>query len=99
MPGKAPRQKGDRFERDVVNAFRAFNIEAERVPLSGAAGGSYIADITVRIGGLLRRFELKRRAATFNKLYEWLGDNYGLVVRDDRRMALAVVRLEDLIRL
>ena len=39
MSGKAPRQKGERFERSIVKALGEAGISARRVPLSGSAKG------------------------------------------------------------
>lgn len=87
------------MERDCVNAFRAYGLQAERVPLSGGAGGSYTSDFTVRVLGLLKRFEAKWRGDGFKEIYRWLEGNDGLVIRADRQPALMVVKLEDYIAL
>ncbi len=47
MPGRAPRRKGDRIEREIVALHRERGVKAERVPLSGAAGGSFSGDVDV----------------------------------------------------
>lgn len=39
MSGKAPRQKGDRFEREVVHQAQDAGWIARRMPLSGAVDG------------------------------------------------------------
>ena len=87
--GKASRDKGGRFEREVVNWFRGQGIPAERVPLSGAAKGSYAADI--RFGPVLGwTGECKRFANGLTKLYDALEQDDADVVfaRADRRPAL-----------
>lgn len=93
--GKFSRDKGARFEREVVKALVAKGIEAERVPLSGAAGGSFGGDIIAVIDGEPRTLELKKRAAGFRQLYQWLEGNYGLVIGADREPPLVVIRLKD----
>jgi hypothetical protein len=45
--GRASRDKGNRLERSVVKLLQDNGIGAERVPLSGSAGGSYSGDISV----------------------------------------------------
>ena len=45
--GKMSRDKGARRERELVNIFKDNNIHAERVPLSGAAGGRFSGDVDV----------------------------------------------------
>lgn len=95
--GKASRQKGDRFERECVNAFLAAGIFAERVPLSGAAGGSFGADIQVTIDGTMRKFECKMRKRAWSDLYSWLVGNYALLIRTNGNDGLVVFRLADFI--
>ena len=99
MSGLKSKRKGSGFEREVVNALRALGVAAERVPLSGAAGGSYCDDVTAPVLGEDKRFECKRRASGFKTLYGWLSPTYGLIVRDDHCPALVVLRLEDFARL
>lgn len=93
--GKPSRDKGARAEREVVRIFQDNAVAAERVPLSGAVGGRFAADISVPILGDDKRIEVKCRATGFAQAYNWLGDNYGLVIRADRKPPLMVVRLDD----
>lgn len=97
--GKASRDKGGREERMLVNLFQDAGIAAERIPLSGAAGGSFAGDLTVPVMGIDRRFESKVRANGFRQIYDWLGSHYGLFIRADREPALVVIRVSDLIEL
>ena len=97
--GAKSRRKGQVFERECVHFLQDRGIAAERVPLSGAAGGSYPDDLTAPVRGEDRRFECKRRAAGFKTLYGWLGDSYGLIIRDDNSPPMIVLRLEDFARL
>jgi hypothetical protein len=70
MGGKASRDKGNRMERAAVSTPSVPTpSQAERVPLSGAAGGSYTSDFTVRVLGLLKRFEAKWRGDGFKEIY------------------------------
>jgi hypothetical protein len=39
--GRASRDKGSRLERAIVRLFQDHSLGAERIPLSGSAGGSY----------------------------------------------------------
>ncbi len=97
--GRRSKQKGDRFEREIVNRFLAEGISAERVPLSGAAGGSYTGDLTVAVNGQDWLGECKSRASGFKQLYDWLGSNRLLFVRSDRNPGLVVLRVSDLIEI
>ena len=93
--GKASRDKGARFEREMVNWFIGQNIMAERVPLSGAAKGSYAADI--RFGPVLAwSGECKRFANGLGKLYDALSQDDADVIfaRSDRRETLVCMTLD-----
>src|SRR4051812_32218155 len=57
--GRASRQKGNRAERAIVKLLQDQGFAAERVPLSGSAGGSYIGDLTVPILEVDRVVEVK----------------------------------------
>ncbi len=93
MSGKRSRDKGARSERALVRYLQDQGFAAERVPLSGAAGGRYVGDVSVPVLGIDRVLEVKQRANGFKQLYDWLGTNYGLVVRADRREPLLVIPL------
>ena len=91
--GKAPRRKGDRVERAIVRALQEHGLGAERVPLSGSAGGSYLGDLTVPLMGADRVVEVKARATGFAQLYAWLKCRDILVIKTDRREPLVVIPL------
>lgn len=91
--GRRSREKGNRAERAIVRFFQDRGFAAERVPLSGAAGGSYVGDLTVPIVGRDLRVEVKVRRAGFGQLYAWLEARDALIVRADRREPLLVVPL------
>ena len=98
MSGKPSRDKGCRFERSIVNAFKANDIEAKRVPLSGAADG-FKGDVLVEGKGKTYRLELKARQSGFKQLYGWLDGNDALVVKADRQEALVILPLSEFINL
>lgn len=93
--GKRSRDKGLRFEREIVNAFQAHGIAAERVPLSGSAGGSYVGDISFPVMGEDKTLEAKKRADGFKELYAWIEGHYGVVIARDRSTPLVAVRFDD----
>ena len=93
--GKASRQKGDRFEREIVALFQEHGLAAERVPLSGSAGGRFSADVSVPICGVDRKVEAKIRASGFGQIYAWLEGNYAVIARRDRAEPLITLRLAD----
>lgn len=86
--GRASKRKGNRGEREFCNRYGA-----ERVPLSGAAGGSYSGDVVMPYLG---RGEIKRRRDGFRQLYGWLGNNDFLALRADRKPWLVVMQADDL---
>jgi Holliday junction resolvase len=89
--GRFPRKKGNRLERALVRALQDAGFAAERVPLSGSAGGSYTADLTVPLLGRDLRVEAKARGAGFNQLYSWLDGADLLIVKADRSEPLVVL--------
>jgi hypothetical protein len=91
--GRRSREKGNRTERALVRFFQDRGFGAERVPLSGAAGGSYLGDLTVPLLGADRLVEVKARADGFRELYRWLADRDILIVKADRREPLVVIPL------
>jgi len=90
--GKSQRDKGNRNERQLVNIFRAYGIDAKRVPLSGSAEG-FKGDIIANIQGQAWRIESKVRGNGFKRIYGWLDGNDALVVKADRQQALMVMPL------
>lgn len=95
MSGRAPRQKGNRVEREVVKQLQGAGLDAKRVPLSGSAAG-YPGDVCVKLKGRELCVEVKARA-DFKTLYGWLQGRDALVLKADRREPLIVIRLQDLL--
>jgi Holliday junction resolvase len=91
--GRASRRKGNRLEPALVHALRTAGFGAERVPLSGGAGGRFAGDLSVPLLGVDRRVEVKARASGFRQLYEWLGTHDLLIVRADRAEPLVIIKL------
>ena len=93
MSGARHRRKGNRVERELVAYLRERGFAAERIPLSGSAGGSFIGDITIPLLGRDFVAEVKVRGSGFSRLYSWLADRDLLIVRADRREPLVIVPL------
>ena len=96
MSGRAPRRKGDRVEREIVALHRELGIKAERVPLSGAAGGSFSGDVEVYAAGpeaapLVAEVKARVNGAGFVTLEKWLGENDILFLRRDRAEPIVVL--------
>lgn len=90
--GKKSRDKGYRLEHELVEKLKEMGLSAERIPLSGAVGGSFSGDLIVN--GKIA--EVKGRAEGFKNLYNWLEGRDILFIRADRKEWLAVVRLKDI---
>src|SRR5687767_2265451 len=96
MSGKRSRDKGARGERHLVNFLQGYGFAAERVPLSGAMGGRFGADVSIPIGGKDRRAEVKVRANGFKQIYDWLSDDVDyLIHKSNRNEWLVTLRLRD----
>ena len=94
--GKASRDKGGRAEREVVRRHKELGVHAERVPLSGAAGGSFSGNVVLypfgtEEGPLVTEVKARRRAAGFKVIEAWLGENDALFLRRDRADPLVVL--------
>ncbi|MEL6380228.1 MAG: hypothetical protein AAFQ29_10725 [Pseudomonadota bacterium] len=90
--GKKSRDKGASFEREVVGAFKAADIHAERrAPLQA---NSAIADGDVVADGI-GMIECKRRKNGFSLIYDAMQGNDAVVIRSDRKPALIVFELSD----
>jgi hypothetical protein len=83
------RQKGDRAEREIVHLHQAMGVPAQRVPLSGAAGGRFSGDVWIEDW----KAEVKCRGngEGFITLERWLGENDLLFLRRDRKTPLVVL--------
>jgi len=92
--GRASRDKGNRLERAIVRLLQDHGFGAERVPLSGSAGGSYAGDLTVPLLGRDLVVEAKSRANGFTRLYSWLDGRSALIIKADRRDVLVVLPLK-----
>jgi Holliday junction resolvase len=95
------RNKGSRIEREIVAKHHEANIQAERVPLSGAAGGSFSGDVEVTVAGRLYRAEVKARAGGtgFKTLEGWLGDNDLLFLRRNNAQPIVTMTWDSYIEL
>ena len=95
MGGKPSRDKGAKFEREVVNWHKDRNVAAERIPLSGAVKGNYSGDLKIGPQQALLA-ECKRRARAWQDLYDALDQDNSdmLFIRKDRERTLVVLPLE-----
>jgi hypothetical protein len=89
--GRASRDKGNRLERQLVRLLQEAGFAAERVPLSGGAGGRFAGDLSIPLLGVDRRVECKARANGFKELQRWLKGADLLIVRSDYSQPLVIV--------
>jgi Holliday junction resolvase len=95
------RIKGQRHELAIIRLLQALGLSAERVPLSGSAGGTFGADIIVTFPDCPSpaRIEVKCRKDGFRTIEKWLEGVDAVVMgsRVDGDDALIVFRLKDLL--
>jgi len=86
LGGKPSRDKGLRVEREIVNSLKESGINAERVPLSGAAGGSFSGDIRIEGDGdeFLAEVKARKNGDGFKTLEGWLGENDFLFLKKNK---------------
>jgi len=99
MGGAASRNKGSRAEREIVQRLVAAGFAAQRVPLSGAAGGQFGGDVVATVKGERLLLEVKVRGTGFRQLYDWLESADALIVRADRKQPLVVVPFDLAVKL
>ena len=107
--GKPSRDKGARVEREMVHALNYIpGVVAERVPLSGAAGGSYVGDISFEITPgagdqkpqpMVAEVKARKSGDGFKTLERWLGSNDMLFLKRNRAEPLLVMPLATLRRI
>jgi Holliday junction resolvase len=94
--GKASRDKGAGYERELVNAFKDRGLAAQRVPLSGAT--DYAKNDVEVIAGFDGKTkycgEAKRRAGLPKFFTEALDGADFAAFRQDRGETLIVLRLD-----
>jgi Holliday junction resolvase len=92
--GKPSRDKGMRFEREVVQWHKDMGVRAERVPLSGAAryqGNAGDVDIYLNGDHAPLVTECKIRAKLPKCWRDWLGENDAVFLRDNGGETMALL--------
>ena len=91
--GKMQRDKGARFEREIVNKLEFHDIKAKRVPLSGASWLK--GDIIANLNNEDYVFELKKRGNGFKQIYEWIDEPDALIICADRKKPLVIMEFDN----
>ena len=86
-------QKGSRRERSIVELFVGYGIDAQRVPLSGAAGGLFSGDIVIN-EELKAEVKSRKDGKGFACIEKWKGENDILFVWKDYGKPMAVIDAE-----
>ncbi len=94
--GRASRSKGSRIERELVNRLLEAGFQAERVPLSGAAGGHFSGDVVLYGAApdkqdLTAEVKARKNGAGFTQLEKWKDDHDLLFLKRDRQEPMVVM--------
>ena len=104
MSGKAPKQKGNRIERECVNLAKGFGFESKRAWGSDgrSLGWHEEVDMTITIGDSIKddlfKFQFKGRKK-IGALYKPCEHVYGQILKEDRQEPLVTIRYKDLLML
>ena len=104
MSGKAPKQKGNRIERECVNLAKGYGFESRRAWGSDgrSLGWHEEVDMTITIGDSIKhdlfKFQVKGRKK-IGDLYKPCDEVYGQILKEDRKEALVTIRYKDLLNL
>ncbi len=106
MSGKAPKQKGNRIERECVNLAKGYGFESKRA--WGSDGRSLgwheevdmVIELPLKWKGLDQpfKFQVKGRKK-IGELYKPCEHVYGQILKEDRKEALVTIRYQDLLDL
>ena len=102
MSGKAPKQKGNRIERECVNLAKGYGFESRRAWGSDgrSLGWQEEVDMTIDIPKIkkLFKFQVKGRKSIADYLKP-CEEVYGQILKEDRKEPLVTIRYKDLLEL
>jgi len=113
MSGKAPKQKGNRIERECVNLAKEYGFESKRAWGSDGRSLGWHEEVDMiivpkntnksrsdEIGfhSSIYKFQVKGRKAIADYLKP-CDEVYGQILKEDRREALVTIRYKDLLDL
>ncbi len=93
MPNRS-KQKGDRFEREIVDKAEAIGLKAYREFLSRSPLNDAV---DVVVAG--RQMQCKKEASGFKRIRQWLEGVDGVIIGSDYDKPLVIIRLNDWLRL
>ena len=93
MPNKS-KDKGARFERQIVHMAETLGLKAYRYPTSR----SPVSDLyDVAVAG--RQVQCKKEASGFKRLRKWMQGVDAVIVGSDYETPLVILRVEDWLKL
>ena len=104
MSGKAPKQKGNRVERECVNLAKDFGFKSQRAWGSDgrSLGWHEEVDMTITTGDSMKhdfyKFQVKARKAIAD-YFQPCEHVYGQILKEDRHEPLVTIRYKDLLNL
>ena len=106
MSGKAPKQKGNRIERECVNLAKKYGFESKRAWGSDGRSLGWHEEVDIIIETPLKqkgmpdpyKFQVKGRKAIADYLKP-CDEVYGQILKEDRKEALVTIRYKDLLNL
>ncbi len=102
MPGRSPKRKGSRIEREIVKLHEKAGIRARRVPMSGACWGGGQGDVLIECADgreLVGEVKARKNGAGFKTLQRWLGPHDLLFLREDGKPPLVAMEWGTYLRL
>lgn len=99
MAGRRHKEKGNRVERKLVGLLEEAGLSAQRIPLSGSAGGEFAGDLHVTLPlkwpvKMTAEVKARRNAEGWKQVLDWLGDNELLFLVKDRAEPTVVMPWE-----
>ena len=106
MSGRAPKQKGNRIERECVNLAKGYGFVSRRAWGSDGRSLGWHEEVDMIIELPLKwkeldqpfKFQVKGRKK-IGDLYKPCDEEYGQILKEDRKEALVTIRYKDLLDL
>ena len=104
MSGKAPKQKGNRIERECVNLAKGYGFKSKRAWGSDgrSLGWHEEVDITINLTGPAKNLEYKFQVKGRKSIADYLKPCehvFGQILKEDRKEPLVTIRYKDLLNI